>query len=237
MAPRPADAMHPQLAQSGVPPNWHGVMPRLQVGRDGVRHPREDAVVGRGRRLGVDVDHPARHLDLGEGLAQGEQFGHHPRPILGPELFGRFLADLRRVEAEPDLPRVRLLRPERRELTQVPVALHDLAGHRAMHHDPLPDDVLQDAIVGGGRAAHVVLGRQPVDRHDQREPRNRRPGLRDRAHGARDDLHVEPHRRQLRQEHVELAETDEGLAADEGEVHRAVPGDERQDAVDRAPGP
>ena len=33
-AARPADAMQPQLLQSGAPPNWHGVILRRQIRRD-----------------------------------------------------------------------------------------------------------------------------------------------------------------------------------------------------------
>jgi hypothetical protein len=54
---------------------------------------------------------------------------------------------------------------KRAKLLEVPVALHDLPRHRAVHDDALPGDVLEDAIVGGRRAPDVVLGRQPIDRH------------------------------------------------------------------------
>ena len=60
----------------------------------------------------------------------------------------------------------------------------------------------------------------------------RRPLSRDRPHGARHDLHVQSHLGEARQQHVELAEADERLAADERDVHGAVLPDEFDDTVD-----
>ena len=161
--------MQPQFSQSGRPAELAGRDARFEVRRDRPGDAREDALLGRSRRLRVDLDHALRHLDLRVALAQREERRHDLAPILGTQLLGRLLADLRRVEAEPDLAAVRLLLPELGELLEVPAALHQLARHRAVHDDLLPDDVLEDAVVGGRRAAHVVLGRQAVDRHDDRQ--------------------------------------------------------------------
>ena len=93
----------------------------------------------------------------------------------------RHLADLRRVEAEPDLRDVRVRRPEAGELLQVAVALHLLPRDGAVHGDLVTGDVLLDAVVGGRRAADVVLGLQAVDRDDDLQPRNRGPFARESA--------------------------------------------------------
>ena len=64
------------------------------------------------------------------------------------------------------LPHFRLRRPELQELLEVPGTIDLLPGHGAVHHDLVPDDVLEDAIVGGRRAAYVVLRLQAVDRDE-----------------------------------------------------------------------
>ena len=59
------------------------------------------------------------------------------------------------------------------------------------------------------------------------------PLQRDLAHGARDELHVNPAFRQQRQQRVQLAVADERLAADDRQMKRPVAIDEREDAVDQ----
>src|SRR5690606_33559709 len=93
-------------------------------------------------------------------------------------------------------------------------------------------DVLEDTVVGRRRPAHVVLGGQPVDRHDHRQPRNGGPLGGNRTDGARHHLDVEAAGRQLRQQLVELPEPHQRLTADDGDVYRLVAIDERVHAVD-----
>src|SRR5262249_28671864 len=152
---------------------------------------------------------PERHQRRDDALAVVR-----PQDLVGD------LPDLRSVEAEPDLPRIRLVRPEPDELLEIPVALRLLPRDRTVHGDLLPDDVLEGPVVGGGRAALVVLGRQSVDRYADLQAWNRCPLLRNRAHGAGDQLRVDAARGQLRKQLVQLAKTDEGLTADERQVNR-----------------
>ena len=93
-------------------------------------------------------------------------------------------------------------------------------------------DVLEDAIVGGRRPPRVVFGLEAVDGDDDLQAWNVAPLERYLAHGARDDLHVNPAFRQQRQQRVQLAVADERLAADNRQMKRPVPIDEREDAVD-----
>ena len=51
-------------------------------------------------------------------------------------------------------------------------------------------------------------------------------------HRARHDLRVDALRRELRQEHVELAVAHERFAADDRQLHRAMTRDEIEHAVD-----
>jgi hypothetical protein len=101
-----------------------------------------------------------------------------------------------------------------------------------MDGDGVSLDVLQDAIVGGRRAADVVFGLETIDRHDDLETLQRSPFDRHRAHGARHDLCVDPPRRHPWQDFTELAIADEWLAADDRDVNRAVFIDEGEEAPD-----
>ena len=76
---------------------------------------------------------------------------------------GGLLADLRRVQADPDLSRVLVSGPEPHELVEVTGPLRLLPGDGAVHGDLVPDDVLEDAIVSRRLAAFVVLGLQAID--------------------------------------------------------------------------
>src|SRR5262249_54953940 len=97
----------------------------------------------------------------------------------------------------------------------------------------VPLDVLENAIVGGRRSARVVFGLQAVDRDADLQATDGRPGLRDRAHRAGHELRVDAALGELRQEHVELAEAHERLAADNREVNRILFVDDREHTIDQ----
>jgi len=166
-AARPADAMQPQLVQSGAPPNWHGV---IFV----VRSAEIVAVVlanthssGDEGGFAYNLEKAFRQSQLREFQPQRHQIGDDALAIGGPEaLLLRDLSDLRRVEAAPDFLDFRSLRPETEKLLDVAGPLDLLTRHRAMNGDAMTFDVLEDPIVGGWRAPGVVLGLQAVDRDD-----------------------------------------------------------------------
>jgi hypothetical protein len=63
-AASPADAMQPQLLQSGAPPNWHGVNPRRQIGGNRRRRAAKMHSSGDVGRIGVDLDQPLGQRQL-----------------------------------------------------------------------------------------------------------------------------------------------------------------------------
>ena len=178
---RAAEAMQPQLRAVGIAAELARRDLGLEIGGDAVGRLGEDAVVGRVRRMQVGVQQPLRHLDLREALAQHQQLIDDPCAIFGQEPFVRHFADLRRVEAHPDGPDVRVVGPLLDERLDVAVALHLLTRDRAVHGDLVSLDVLQDAIVGGRRAPHVVLRLQAVDRHADLQVLDAAPTLRESA--------------------------------------------------------
>ena len=128
--------------------------------------------------------------------------------------------------------RVLILRPGLHELFEVAGPAHLLTGDGAVNGDVVAGDVLEDAGVGRRLAPFVVLWLEPVDRHDELQPMQALPLDRDRAHGARDDLRIDAalseHGQQLRQ----LAIAHERFTADNRQMERLMPIDERDHAVD-----
>ena len=167
--------MQPQLVQSGLPPNWHGVIGFSKFARHARRRLGEDAVVRRVWRHREGVEHPLGRAQLRIRRAEVEQVGDDLLAVGLREALGRNLAHLRRVEAHPHLRHVGVRRPELHELLEVAVAAHLLPRHGAVDADAVPLDVLEDAVVGGGLPPLVVLGLQAVDRHHELQPAQARP--------------------------------------------------------------
>ena len=102
-----------------------------------------------------------------------------------------------------------------------------------MHGDLVPFDVLQDPVVGGGRAPDIVLGLQSVDRyHDLKAPESDPLGG-DRPHGTGHELRVNIAFRELGKDLAKLAISHERLAADDRDVKRLVAIDHRHEAADQ----
>ena len=102
-----------------------------------------------------------------------------------------------------------------------------------MNRDPGALNVFQNALVGGGLAARVVLRLQAVDGDDDVEVLEGVPLRGNFAEGAGDHLGVDTAAVDLRQQRVELAVTDQRIAADEGNVHGLVLVDEGEHARDQ----
>ncbi len=93
-------------------------------------------------------------------------------------------------------------------------------------------DAFEDALVGGGLAAGVVLGLETVNGDDDVELFVLLPFRRDGAEGAGDDLGVDAAGFDLGDELLELAIADHGVAADEGDVQGLVLIEESENAGD-----
>ena len=146
---------------------------------------------------------------------------------------GRELANLRRVEADPDQARVGIGLPVVEELLQVAVPPDLLPCHRAVNGDLMPFDVLEDAIVGRGRAAHVVFRLEAIDRHDELQPVQPLPLAWNGSNGARHELRVYASFGHLRQDRVEFLVSDQRLASHDRDVQRPEAIDERHESRDQ----
>src|SRR5581483_6612951 len=97
---------------------------RRQVGREGHGRLREDAVVGRGWRLRIHLEQTLRQRELRELQPERHQVGDDALAVGGTKPLLRHFADLRRVEAVPDLFDFRPRGPELQELLEVAVAIY-----------------------------------------------------------------------------------------------------------------
>ena len=146
--------MQPQLEQSGVSAELARRDARRQIGGDRRRRAREHAFVRRSRRVRRRRrSGPSAPRASDSGAAAPSDRATTRCAVGGRQPLVRDLADLRRVEADPDLPRLLPRRPEPQELLEIAGPVDLLPRDRAVHDDLVPDDVLQDAIVGGRRPA------------------------------------------------------------------------------------
>src|SRR5262245_15226134 len=205
----------------------------LEVGGNAGRCLREHAVLGRFRWADIRVDEARGHPELRIFLAEMHQGGDDAFAIGGGQTLVGLLADLRRVEADPNLSRVRILGPEPDELFEIPVAPGLLPRHRAMNGDLVPLDVFENPVVGCRLAALVVLRLKSVDRHNHLQARKPDPFRRNRPHGAGDDLDIQSHLRESRQDLSEFPVADEWFAAYDRDVKRPMRLDQREKAIDK----
>ena len=118
----PADAMHPQFEQSGFPPNWHGAICRwksaeMQV----VVCAKMQSSGDSGGRVYRAIS-PSGILQFRVRLPRCISVATTRSRSSGVRRSSDCFTDLRRVEADPDLAGVGILRPEPHELFEVAVA-------------------------------------------------------------------------------------------------------------------
>ena len=95
-------------------------------------------------------------------------------------------------------------------------------------------DIFQDAFVGGGLTADVVMFGQAVNRDGNADAGKLHPFDGDGDHGAGDDQGENIHAAENRENAAEFLVADEGLAADERNMNRLVLADKIDYAVDES---
>ncbi len=203
-----------------------------EIGGEGLGGEGEDAVPGAFGRSGKLGDGDGRHVEFGENLAEFAEIGDDLGAFGGCEHFGQAVAELGCEEAEPDFADFRARGPEFEKVAKVAGTLHHLPGDGAVDGDGVAGDVLEDTIIGGRRAADVVLRLESVDGDDDGNMRRGSPGGGGRAEGAGYDLDVDAARKQKRDELLQFAVADEGIAADDGEVEGLEAVNGVEDAID-----
>ena len=184
------------------------------------------------RRPCVNLNQPGRERELGKALAEVHQRRDDAFTIGRRQTLLRVLADLRCVQADPDLTRIGILGPEPHELLQIALPARLLPRDRAVDGDLMSFDVLEDAIVCGRLASLVVFRLKSVDGHDNLQSRKSDPFRRDRPHGAGHDLRIHSHLRESRQDLAEFPITDERFTTHDRNVKRSMLFNEREKAID-----
>jgi len=163
---------------------------------------------------------------------QGGQFGSQKCAIIGEQQLGALFADLRSVAADPDAIGFRARVPERDVFFQVAGTGEHLVGDGPVDVDLAAGNVFENAFVGGGLTANVVVFGQAVDGDSEAHAGEFHPFTRDGNYAAGDDEGEDFHFGEDGQDATEFAMADERFTADDGDVKRFVPANEFKNAVD-----
>jgi hypothetical protein len=143
-------------------------------------------------------------------------------------------AELRGVEAHPEAVNLWAVAPERHVFFEVAGARKHLARDGPVNVDLAAFDVFEDALVGGGLAANVVMFRETVNGDGNAETGDLHPLGRDGYDSAGDNEGENVERAESRENTAELPMADQGFAAHQGNVDRFVLADESQDTIDKS---
>ena len=121
------------------------------------------------------------------------------------------------------------LGPETRKFLQVTLPLNELPGNRAVDVDPMPGDVLQDAVVSGGRPAAIMFGLKAVNGNGKVKIGKIAPRFGYGPDGAGDQHHFHTHSLQLGKQDLQLTVAHERLTPHDGDVQRAKAPNQSQD--------
>jgi hypothetical protein len=98
-----------------------------------------------------------------------------------------------------------------------------LSSDGAVHNDPVPANVLEDAAISRGRAPTIMFGSQPIHGDDKVQVPKRGPFDRNWPNRASHQLHFNPHPLQFGKQLAQLAVSHQRFSTDDGNVKWAVP--------------
>jgi hypothetical protein len=171
-----------------------------------------------------------RHFDEGKKPAEAAKFLKDFGAIMqGQPFFTRF-PFLRCIQAEPDLPYPLALGPETGKFFKVTLSLNDLPGDGAVDRDPVPGDVLLDAIVSCRRPAAIVFGLKAINGNGKAEIGKVTPRFWNGPHGAGYEHHLYPHIPQFGEEDLKFTIAHQRLTTHNGNMQRAEAADQPQNS-------
>jgi hypothetical protein len=141
-------------------------------------------------------------------------------------------SELWRENAHPNLFCFGAFGPKLEKPLEISGLVCDLTGNRAVDRHTCLRKVLQYTLVSCRCATYIVFGLQAVDGDDDVEPLKVRPMSGNWAESAGNDLNKNIAAVELRKDRFELAITDEGVSADEGDVEGLVLVDDAEDVFD-----
>jgi len=206
----------------------------FEVGRIIGGHFREQAIVGILGRAEERFAHAFCKKEFWKLLVHDGQFARENFAVFRQELLRALFTDLRGVNADPDAIHFGPVTPERDVLLEIARAFEHRARDHPVNVDFAAFDIFQDAFVGGGLTADVVVFGQAINRDGDADAGKLHPFDRDGDHGARDDQRENIHAAENWENAAEFLVTDERLAADKRNVNRLVLADKIDDAVDES---
>jgi hypothetical protein len=197
-------------------------------------HFREQAIVGILGRAEERFAHAFREQEFGKLLVHDGEFASEDFAVFRQELLGALFSDLGRVDADPNAIHFGPGAPERDVLLEIAGAFEHRARYDPVNVDFAAFDIFQDAFVGGGLTADVVVFGQAVNRDGDADTRELHPLDGNGNHGAGDDERENTHAAQNRENAAEFLVTDERFAAYKRNVNGLVFADEIDYAVDES---
>lgn len=195
-------------------------------------HFREQAIVRIFGRTEERFAHAFREQKFWKLLVQDGQLACEDFAVFRQELFRALFTDLRRVNADPNAIHFGPGAPERHVLLEISRAFEHWTRDHPMNVDFAAFDIFQDAFVGGGLAADVVVLGQAVDRDGDADARKLHPFDWDGDDSAGDHERKNIHAAQDREDAAEFFMADERFAADKRNMNGLVLADKIDDAVD-----
>ena len=175
--------------------------------------------------------HAVRNQELWVFAMQGRQTLCQGGAIIRREHFSTLLAELRSVNADPNAVHLRACAPERDVLLQVILASEHGARDDPVNIDLATFDVLENALVGCGLAADIVMLGETVDGNRDAQTRNSHPLERDGNHGAGNHESEYTQLAECGKNAAQLAMTDQRLAANQGNVEGLMLAHKLHDAI------
>lgn len=194
----------------------------------------EQAIVGIFGRAEQSFAHPFREEKFWKLFVHDGQLAREDFAVFRQEFLRALFSDLRCVDADPNAIHFGASAPERDVLLEIARAFEHRTRDYPVNVDFTAFDIFQDAFVGGGLTADVVVFGKAVDRDGDADARKFHPLDRDGNHGASDHERKNIHAAEYRKNAAEFFVADERLAADERNVNRFVLADEIDDAVDES---
>lgn len=194
----------------------------------------EEAIVGIFGWAKQGFSHPFGEEEFRELLVKHREFASEGFAVGGQKHFRALFADLGSVDADPDTVHFRARAPEGDIFFEVTGAFEHRACDDPVNVDFAAFDIFENAFVGGGLAADVVVLGEAVDRDGDADARQLHPFDGDGNDGAGDDEGENIHAAEDGENAAELFVADERFAADEGNVNRFVLADEIDDAIDES---
>src|SRR5450631_1222558 len=160
---------------------------RLEVSGIVNGHFREKTVSRTRRWMDEGRSNAGVHKEFWKLFVQEWQFTGDDLTVNSGQHFGAMLADLGSIDTHPNTVYLRARIPKGNVVFKIARAFQHRAGDDPVDVDFTAGDILQNALIGGGFAANVMMLRKAVNGYGDAQPREIDPFERNRNHAAADD--------------------------------------------------